>query len=37
MMHGGANRLSLIDAQVTYEEHGAMERRFVGNVRPFSR
>lgn len=33
MMHGGANRLSLIDAQVTYEEHGAMERRFVGNVR----
>jgi hypothetical protein len=33
-MQGGANRPSLIEAQVAYEEHGAMELRFVANVRP---
>ena len=30
---GGANKLSLIDAQRNYAEFGAMERRFRGNVR----
>jgi hypothetical protein len=32
-MAGGANRPSLIDAQAAYAEHGAMEGRFVANVR----
>ena len=30
---GGANRPSLVDAQQNYRIHGAMESRFVGNVR----
>lgn len=34
MMQGGANRPSLIDAQIAYQEYGAMENRFVANVRP---
>jgi hypothetical protein len=33
-MEGGANRPSLVDAQAAYAEHGAMEDRFVANVRP---
>lgn len=30
---GGANRPNLIDAQAAYVEHGAMEPRFVANIR----
>lgn len=30
---GGANRPSLIDSQQNYADLGAMEERFVGNVR----
>jgi hypothetical protein len=33
-MEGGANRRCLIDSQSAYEEHGAIEPRFVANVRP---
>lgn len=32
-MAGGANRPNLIDSQIAYEVHGAMERRFIANVR----
>ncbi len=31
---GGANRPSLVEAQQAYIQHGAMERRFIQNVRP---
>lgn len=31
---GGANSPSLIQAQLNYARHGAMEDRFVANVRP---
>ena len=31
---GGANDLSLFEAQANYEVHGAIERRFVQHVRP---
>lgn len=30
---GGANRLSLVEAQAEYTATGAMEHRFIGNVR----
>lgn len=30
---GGANKLSLIDAQKNYQKIGASEERFIGNVR----
>jgi hypothetical protein len=32
-MEGGPNRPSLVDAQATYAELGAMESRFVAHVR----
>ena len=33
-LSGGANRPSLIESQENFRAHGAMEARFVGNVRP---
>lgn len=31
---GGANKPSLIESQANFRQHGAMEPRFVDNVRP---
>jgi hypothetical protein len=31
---GGANAVSLVSAQYNFQQHGAIEQRFAGDVRP---